>query len=75
VTAMLAFVQAQRVPYRPARAAMTRAAMTRAFITQAAATHPGATAAGGASAHVASVLTVEFAAPSPAGLLDTQTVP
>jgi hypothetical protein len=47
VTAMLAFVQAQRVPYRPARA----------------------------SAHAASVLTVGFAAPSPAGLLDTQTVP
>ena len=75
VTAMLAFTQAQRVPYRPARAAVTRA-----FITQAAVTHPGATQAGrasahAASAHAASVLTVEFAAPSPAGLLDTQTVP
>jgi hypothetical protein len=70
VTAMLAFVQAQRVPYRPARAAMTRA-----FVTQAAVTHPGATQAGRASAHAASVLTVGFAAPSPAGLLDTQTVP
>jgi hypothetical protein len=70
VTAMLAFVQAQRVPYRPARAAMTRA-----FISHAAVTHPGATQAGRASAHAASVLTVEFAAPSPAGLLDTQTVP
>lgn len=70
VTAMLAFVQAQRVPYRPARAAMTRAS-----ITQAAVTHPGATQTGRASAHAASVLTVEFAAPSPAGLLDTQTVP
>ena len=70
VTAMLAFVQAQRVPYRPARAAMTRA-----FISHAAVTHPGATQTGRASAHATSVLTVEFAAPSPAGLLDTQTVP
>ncbi|HEY2277430.1 MAG TPA: ATP-binding protein [Streptosporangiaceae bacterium] len=69
-TAMLAFVQAQRLPYRPARAAITHA-----FITHAAVTHPGATQAGGASAHAVSVLTVEFAAPSPDGLLDTQTVP
>jgi hypothetical protein len=77
VTAMLAFVQAQRLPYRPARAAITGA-----FITHAADTHPGThpgTQPGatqtGASAHAASVLTLEFAAPSPAGLLDTQTVP
>ena len=70
VTAMLAFVQAQRVPYGPARAAMTHA-----FISHAAVTHPGATQAAHASAPAASVLTVEFAAPSPAGLLDTQTVP
>jgi hypothetical protein len=85
VTAMLAFVQAQRVPYRPAHATITRAFITRAAATHPDATHPaathpgashpGATQAGGASAHAASVLTVEFAAPSPAGLLDTQTVP
>jgi hypothetical protein len=82
VTAMLAFVQAQRVPYRPAHATITRATITRAFITRAAVTRSDATQAGGASthaggasAHAASVLTVEFAAPSPAGLLDTQTVP
>ena len=47
---MLAFVQAQRVPYRP--------------------THAGVTQAGGTS-----VLTIEFAAPSPAGLLGTQATP
>jgi hypothetical protein len=65
VTAMLAFVQAQRVPYRPAHATITRAFVTRAAVTQ-----PDAN-----QARAASVLTVEFAAPSPAGLLDTQTVP
>ena len=100
VTAMLAFLQAQRVPYRPAHATVTRAFITHPAAAHAAPTHPaaahpapthpaaahpaaahpaaahpGATQPGGASAHAASVLTVEFAAPSPAGLLDTQTVP
>jgi hypothetical protein len=47
---MLAFAQAQRVPYRPAHAAITGS--------------PGG-----------SVLTIEFAAPSPAGLLSGQALP
>jgi hypothetical protein len=47
---MLAFVRAQRVPYRPAHASVARAAGS-------------------------PVLTIEFAAPSPAGLLNTQTTP
>jgi hypothetical protein len=62
LSAMLAFIQAQRLPYRPDRAAITwaGAAGAASAVTRAAST---------------SVLTVEFAAPSPAGLLDTQTVP
>ena len=77
VTAMLAFVQAQRVPYRPAHATITRAFITRAAATRSDAPQASgaSTQAGRASARAASVLTVEFAAPSPAGLLDTQTVP
>jgi hypothetical protein len=47
---MLAFAQAQRVPYRPARAVI--------------AGPPGR-----------SVLTIGFAAPSPAGLLSGQALP
>jgi hypothetical protein len=77
VTTMLAFVQAQRVPYRPAHATITRAFITRAAATRwdAPQASGASTQAGRASARAASVLTVEFAAPSPAGLLDTQTVP
>ncbi len=51
LAAMLTFVQAQRVPYRPAHAALGRTGRAR------------------------SVLTIEFAAPSPAGLLGTPTSP
>ena len=43
VTAMLAFVQAQRAPYRPAHATITGAFITRAAAIPPGATQPGAT--------------------------------